>query len=98
MRNVVVIHHCDQCQKEITDTSVAFVAFADEMQRRSADFKPIARFAFAMHPWREDVAASHQARHLCSNICAVDEADRWTLTAHATAAPAPENQPLDTAS
>lgn len=67
-RTVLVSYTCNQCGGPITDTTLAFVAFADEMQRKNGS-APLARLAF--HPWREDIASAHGAIHLCGRGCAV---------------------------
>lgn len=75
MRIVEVSHTCDRCTKPITEEATAWVAFADMMQRRSASFPPIPRFS--IHPWRDDLAMSHDARHLCSATCVQTELNEW---------------------
>lgn len=69
MRHFNVTYDCDGCQGLFDpETSVAYIAFADEMRRKISNLNPIARFS--IHPWREDLAASGDAKHFCSGHCA----------------------------
>lgn len=79
MRKTTVDYSCDACHVEFEpEKGTPFLAFADDMRRKTANTNPIARFS--MHPWREDLAASGDAKHFCSVGCAIHAAGCWAVT------------------